>query len=85
MNDVRRELHALTTIECGALQDQEPQMLVGADRVDRRPVVNLRAVDEIQRHLRAGQLCLEQRVAIQVCAEAQLDVLRAVDAVHMLE
>jgi hypothetical protein len=60
MNDLRRELQALTAVERRALQDQETQVLVGADRVDRRPVVDRGTMHEIQRHARAGQLCREQ-------------------------
>jgi hypothetical protein len=83
VDDVRREFQALAAVERGSLQHQEPQMLVGSDRVDRRSIVDGRAVHEVQRHGGAGQTRLVQRVLIEMCAEPQVDVLRAVDRHHL--
>jgi hypothetical protein len=77
VDDLRRELQALTGVERRALQDQEPQMLIDARGVERRTIVRGGAVHEKQRHLRIRQAAFEQRVLIDMRAEAQLQVLRA--------
>ena len=73
VDDVGREAHALAHLERGTRQHEEAQVLVGICRVERRAMVDGRAVDEMNgRGARALGDEDVDRVAVR--AEADLDV-----------